>query len=108
MTRTPPRRHPTATTRSQAGTATTASLVARYSGGSYYGAYVTGDGFAVIVESNAGVLTAISSTTQTSRTGTLRFEVVGTSLRLFVNDTLLCEATRSTFAGAGGVGFFAG
>jgi ELWxxDGT repeat protein len=40
-----------------------------------------------------------------SNLGRLRFEVVGNSLKLFFNGALLIDATDTTFAGAGTVGF---
>ena len=53
-----------------------------------------------------GTLTVLKSTIISTGTATLRFEVVGTSLKLFLNDQLTLWTNDSTFTGAGTVGLW--
>lgn len=84
-------------------------LVARYSGNGigshYWGGLAVRNGryFAEIWEANNGNWTRLSQTQVTSASGALRFEVIGTSLKLYVNDVLRGSATDSTLT-TGSVG----
>lgn len=77
-------------------------LVARQSGtagGSYYWGGIaihSGRYYAEIWESNNGSWTLHSQTQVASGAGTLKFEVIGTSLKLYVNGALSGSATDST------------
>src|SRR5262249_47459171 len=93
--------------------ASNAGLVARAVDGlNYYCAALENDGvsgvggFSVsIYKVVNNVKTRIGPSAQVGiATGKLRFEVVGNSLRLFVNDTLLVNVADGTFAGAGVAG----
>src|SRR5206468_4282948 len=79
-----------------------AGIVARYSGlrdqNLYVGQLVnTGTGFrAEIIRKFNGIVTRLSSGTVASTgSGTLRFEAVGSSLRLYLNNTLIAFANDS-------------
>lgn len=84
-------------------------LVARYSGNGigshYWGGLALRNGryYAEIWEANNGNWTRLSQTQVTAASGALRFEVIGTSLKLYVNDVLRGSATDSTLT-AGSVG----
>lgn len=79
-----------------------AGLVARHSGNGdgsqYWGgiAYSGGRYYAQIWESNNGSWTRLSQTQISSGSVTLKFEVIGTTLKLYVNGTLSVSATDST------------
>lgn len=79
-----------------------AGLVARHSGSGvgsqYWGgiAYSGGRYYAQIWEANNGSWTRLSQTQISSGNVSLKFEVVGTSLKLYVNGTLTNSATDST------------
>ncbi len=99
-----------------AGTDNAAGLVARYSGpgdANYYLAEVYGDptvfgGVEVNLYRQAmGQMTLLGTTviTGASATGTLRFEVVGSSQKVFLNDSLVLFANDTTLDGAGSAGF---
>jgi uncharacterized protein YkwD len=87
-----------------------AGLVARYSGAGdmnmYFGAIMaTATGYQAMIWRNAGgAWTVLASQSFTgSSTGTLRFDVVGSMLRLYLNGNLLVSATDSVLT-SGGVG----
>jgi RHS repeat-associated protein len=85
----------------------TIGLVARYSGpgaGEYYFGTLSGSGAAEIGLSVDGSVTSLASGTAPANSGSLRFEVVGDQLQLFLNNALLISATNSTLSGAGSVG----
>ncbi|CEF49335.1 unnamed protein product, partial [uncultured bacterium] len=94
-----------------------AGLVARYSGtgdqNMYWGAIVNvnGQNFACIFRNVAGTwslltssTTLIGSNTAVGSTGTLRFEVFGSSLKLFLNGSLIAFAYDSMLTAPGSVG----
>jgi hypothetical protein len=87
-----------------------AGLVARYSGpgdtNMYWGALVGINGAfqADIFRNVAGVWTELASTPVGTGTGTLLFDVVGPSLKLFLNGTLMAFATDAALTGPGSVG----
>jgi sugar lactone lactonase YvrE len=92
-------------------------LVARYSGpgdtNMYWGGLIgiNGSFQAVIYRNVGGVWTQINSATPITlggATSTLRFEVVGPSLKLFVNGTLATFATDGVLTAAGTVGLRSG
>lgn len=91
----------------------TAGLVARYAGAgnaNYYLAAITntaGAYTAVIKKNVAGVISNLGTPVSFtfSGSGTLMFEAVGPSLRLFVNGTLIATATDTKFA-VGAVGIW--
>ncbi|MBA4192304.1 MAG: hypothetical protein C0467_30405, partial [Planctomycetaceae bacterium] len=93
------------------GLSGSAGLVARYIGTgdkNYYLGAITGVNgvFTAKIFANVnGTLTQLASTAVASGTGLLRFEVVGNSLKLFLNDTLVARVTdtRLTRPGLAGV-----
>lgn len=84
-----------------------AGLIARYSGAGDQNFYVGlltrvgGSLFAQIYRNVNGTFTILDSEVVAVSTATLRFEVVGNSLRLFVNGVLTAHATDSAIAGPG-------
>lgn len=84
-------------------------LVARYSGNGigshYWGGLALRNGryFAEIWEANNGNWTRLSQSQMSSASGAVRFEVIGASLKLYVNDVLRPSATDSTLT-TGSVG----
>jgi hypothetical protein len=90
-----------------------AGLVARYSGPGLANMYWAGlirsgaTTFAQIYVNINGVWTNLSSAVVNVSSGTLRFEVVGTSLRLFLDDVLVTSAINSSITGPGLVGLWA-
>jgi probable HAF family extracellular repeat protein len=98
------------------GNGSSAGLVARYSGSGdgngqmYLGRVILNSGvYTVEIDSAVGgVFTALGSTktlTGFSGSGTLRFDVVGNSLKLFVNGVLQLAVNDSSITGAGLIGF---
>src|SRR5205807_741968 len=88
-----------------------AGLAARYSGSGdknmYWGAIgQTGAStyVAVIFKNVNGTWTQLVSQSVSTGTGTLRFEVQGTSLRLFLDYVEVATASDSSISAAGGVG----
>lgn len=89
-----------------------AGLIARYSGPSdsnmYLATIVNQNGIysARIFRNLHGTWTVLASTTLIgfSGTGHLEFDVIGSSLRLFLNSSLTLATTDSTIAGPGSVG----
>jgi subtilisin-like proprotein convertase family protein len=85
-----------------------AGLLARYvdSNDFYLGRLhnVGGSYFAEILRESGGVLTQLNSAAVSSAAGTLRFEVVGSSLKLFLNNTLVTFVQDTTLSAAGNVG----
>jgi hypothetical protein len=87
-----------------------AGLVARQSGtgigNEYWGGirYSGGRYVAEIWRAVDGSWTRLSTTYISVNSGALRFEVVGSSLKLYVNNTLTNSVTDTTIAGAGRVG----
>jgi RHS repeat-associated protein len=82
-------------------------LVARYSGpgdANYYEGDLSASGGAEIWKNVDGTRTRLASAAAPATSGTLRFEVVGDLLQLFLNDTLLASATDSSITGPGSVG----
>lgn len=92
------------------GATGSAGLVARYGGpadknyylGAIYG--VNGVVTARIYRNLNGALTQLASAPVGSSSGLLRFEVLGTSLKLFINGVLAVKATDTKLAGPGQVG----
>ncbi len=85
----------------------TIGLVARYTGsgnGDYYFGTLSGSGVADIGLSVNGVVTELATAAAPATSGSLRFEVVGDQLQLFLNDALLASAIDSTLTGLGSVG----
>jgi hypothetical protein len=84
-------------------------LVARHSGtgagSQYWGglSYRNGRYYAEIWESASGSWTRLSQTQVSTGSGALRFEVIGTSLKLYVNNVLRGSVTDNSLA-AGSVG----
>jgi ELWxxDGT repeat protein len=84
-------------------------LVARYQGigdrNLYYGALVAVDGVftAEIWKTVNGTPTRLASAAVGAGTGTLRFDVTGTGLQLYLDGTLAAQATDAEFA-TGGLG----
>ena len=88
-------------------TGQTIGLVARYTGsgnGDYYFGTLSGSGAAEIGLSIDGTVTELASAIAPASSGSLRFEVVGNQLQLFLNDALMASATDSTLSGPGSVG----
>ena len=94
-------------------------LMARYqSNGSYYLAHISANSHgtvftATIYKYTSGRFTLLSSTTLATGTGTIRFEVAGSSLRLYfgsdaTNLSLVTTAMDSSITAAGLVGIRAG
>jgi hypothetical protein len=98
-----------------AGTGRSIGLVARYSGPAqqnfYYAELFAPTGSSVVqvnlYRNVNGVYTVIGtgSTVAGSAVGQLRFEVVGGSQKLFLNDTLIAHALDGTITAAGSAGF---
>ncbi|HSQ54628.1 MAG TPA: hypothetical protein VLM40_02700, partial [Gemmata sp.] len=91
-----------------------AGLVARHQGNQdtdmYLGQLVNraGSYFAMISKNVNGVWTRLAEVAVGSGSGVLRFETVGSSLKLFVDGTLVAEATDSTFGQPGQFGLRSG
>jgi hypothetical protein len=87
-----------------------AGLLVRYTGpgdtNAYLGALAVANGTytASIWRNIAGTWTKLNSTKAPTGTGTLRFEALGNSLRLFLSGTLLLAVRDSTLTGPGLVG----
>lgn len=88
-----------------------ADLVARYSGPGDTNMYVamlskaSASSFSARIYRNiGGTWTLLKSATVGTGTGLLRFDVMGNSLRLYVNGSLLASATDTAISGAGSVG----
>jgi hypothetical protein len=87
-----------------------AGLVARYSGpgdsNMYWGAIIGINGAfqADIFRNLAGVWTELASTPVNTGTGTLRFDVVGPSMKLYLNGTLVTFANDTALTAPGSVG----
>jgi hypothetical protein len=87
-----------------------AGLVARYSGtgdqNMYWGALIglNGNFEADIFKNVNGVWTQLASTPLVTGTGTLRFDVVGSSLKLYINDVLKANANDASITTPGDVG----
>lgn len=85
-------------------------LVARYQGPAdrnmYLGQIVGNNGTftGVIMRNTGGVWATLAQAPSAAGTGTLRFEVVGNSLKLFLNGTLLASALDSVLSQPGLVG----
>jgi hypothetical protein len=85
-------------------------LIARYSGpgdqNMYWGglAGVNGSFFALIYRNMNGVWTPLVTAPVSGGSGTLQFDVVGPSLKLFVNGKLTAFTTDTVLSGPGGVG----
>jgi hypothetical protein len=89
----------------------TAGLIARYAGpdqNNYYLATIYNNNGVyqayIFLRTNTFVQLAVADLTGFSGTGTLRFEVVGNELKLFVNNVLQAVAYNSTLTAAGTVG----
>jgi hypothetical protein len=93
-----------------AGSGAAVGLMARYSGpgqSNFYLAEAFGTPGAVTVSiyrNVGGVYTLLATTTVGSAVGTLRFEAVGSSLKLFLGDQLQLRVNDSVLAGEGTVG----
>ena len=87
-----------------------AGLIARYGGAgdaNYYQGVLQGEGgvfTARIFRNVNGVRTQLASAAVNVGAGLLRFEVVGNSLKLFLNDTLAVQATDTMLSSPGYVG----
>lgn len=80
-------------------------LVARYTGSgdaNYYEGDLSASGGAEIWKNIAGTRTLLATATSPATSGTLRFEVVGDLLQLFLNDELLVSVTDSSITSAQG------
>ncbi len=96
-----------------AGSGRSIGLVARYSGPgeqNFYLAEVYGVPGSSRAQVNlylkqAGAYVKLASTAVASATGSLRFEVVGNSQRVFLNNTLILSANDTTLDGDGSAGF---
>src|SRR5262249_12226676 len=90
-----------------------AGIVARYSGpgdANMYEGRLVHSGSAVyarIYRNLGGKLKPLFNQKVTTATGTLRFEVVGSSLKLFLNGSLVAFANDSTIGGPGSAGIYA-
>jgi hypothetical protein len=86
-------------------------LVGRYSGpgdsNMYLGwiCYRDGQTYAEIWRNVGGAWTELSSAAVSGTSGTVRFDVVGTSLSLYFNGVLATQASDGAITGPGTVGF---
>src|SRR5205814_2185208 len=84
-----------------AGPGQSAGLVARHSGAGFYLGLVSSIGatFTASIQRQTGSIVAtLASVTVASATGRLRFQVVGSSLKLFLDDTTAGTSTLLLFA----------
>ncbi len=82
-------------------------LIARYSGpgdANYYEGDISASNGAEIWANVDGTRTLLASASAPATSGTLRFEVVGDLLQLFLNDALLVSVNDSSITAAGSVG----
>ena len=85
-------------------------LMARMNGGDGYMAQISDSYFAQILREDDGTWTVLSSQQLNGlpATGTLRFELRGSSLALYLNGIPVGQATDTTYSGPGAVGVWLG
>jgi hypothetical protein len=78
-----------------------AGIFARYNGSTYYSVLLRSDGKLVIRDGTSSISNAVAASIVTGTTYTVRFELVGSSLKAYLNGVLQASVTDATHTSGG-------
>jgi hypothetical protein len=78
-----------------------AGIFARYNGSTYYSVLLRSDGKLVIRDGTSSITNAVAASIVTGTTYTVRFELVGSSLKAYLNGVLQASVTDATHTSGG-------